>query len=52
MEAKVETVKGREVSITCYTCGLASYNPNDIENKYCGNCHKFHDDVDVVDIGD
>lgn len=28
-------------SITCLTCNRTSYNGNDIENRYCGNCHKF-----------
>lgn len=30
-------------SIRCLVCGLASHNPNDVANLYCGNCHKFHD---------
>lgn len=28
-------------SITCPICGMASYNPNDIEQGYCGNCHDY-----------
>jgi ribosomal protein S27AE len=28
-------------SITCPVCGSTSYNPNDIEQRYCGNCHAF-----------
>lgn len=28
-------------SITCPQCDRTSYNPNDIKNKYCGNCRKF-----------
>jgi len=32
-------------SITCPQCGLTSYNPHDIVNRYCGNCHAFHDDM-------
>jgi hypothetical protein len=31
-------------TIRCETCGRVSYNPNDIEQKYCGACHKFADD--------
>lgn len=31
-------------SITCVTCGLQSYNPNDVAHLYCGNCKKFHGD--------
>lgn len=29
-------------SITCSQCGLTSYNENDIRERYCGRCHKFH----------
>lgn len=28
-------------SITCPRCGMTSYHPGDVENLYCGNCHKF-----------
>jgi hypothetical protein len=30
-------------SITCLICGMTSYNPNDVRERYCGNCHGFHD---------
>lgn len=30
-------------SITCLVCGLTSYNPNDVEARYCGHCHASHD---------
>ena len=33
-------------SITCPSCGKTSYNPGDIQNRYCGNCHEFHDGPD------
>jgi len=33
----------KEKSIICPKCGMRSYNPNDIENQYCGNCHQFHE---------
>jgi hypothetical protein len=29
--------------IKCLLCNRTSWNPNDVENKYCGNCHLFHD---------
>jgi len=29
--------------IKCLKCGLTSFNPNDIANKYCGNCAMFHE---------
>lgn len=31
-------------SITCPKCGFRSHNINDIRQRYCGNCHAFHDD--------
>lgn len=36
--------KGQPASIVCFSCGFVSYNQNDIENRYCGRCHLFHDD--------
>lgn len=36
----------REQYIQCLTCNLKSYNKNDIKEKYCGHCHKFHYDND------
>lgn len=32
-------------TIKCLLCGLMSNNPHDVENKYCGACHVFHDQV-------
>lgn len=31
-----------EPSITCPDCGRTSYNPGDIENRYCAACDQFH----------
>jgi hypothetical protein len=31
-------------SITCPRCGLTSFNPNDIEHRFCGQCG-YHDDI-------
>jgi rubrerythrin len=28
-------------SITCPQCGMTSYNPTDIAEGYCGNCHDW-----------
>lgn len=28
-------------SLTCPYCQKTSYNKNDIEQRYCGNCHRF-----------
>ena len=30
--------------ITCLTCGLTSQNPHDVEQRYCGSCHRWHDE--------
>lgn len=43
-------------AITCARCGLTSYNPNDVAQRYCGHCKIFHDDqgsteFDCVDCG-
>jgi hypothetical protein len=32
-------------SITCPVCQWTSYNPNDIRERYCGHCHRFHEDL-------
>lgn len=31
-------------SIVCPKCGWATYNPNDIRERYCGHCHVFWGD--------
>jgi hypothetical protein len=31
--------------IVCPACGRVSHNPHDIEHRYCGACHAFHDDM-------
>jgi ribosomal protein L37E len=28
-------------SFVCKRCGIKSYNPNDIRERYCGRCHEF-----------
>lgn len=30
-------------AIKCLLCNRISHNPNDIRQRYCGNCHTFHD---------
>jgi hypothetical protein len=37
--------KASMTTITCPYCGYTSHNPNDVEQKYCGNCQKFHSDL-------
>lgn len=36
------------LSITCPKCGRTSRNPNDVQNRYCGACHEYHDDMDLL----
>jgi hypothetical protein len=36
-------------TITCLACGRTSANKGDIENRYCGKCHVFHDDQAAAD---
>jgi hypothetical protein len=36
------TPTGEEL-LFCNECGLASFNPNDVINRYCGGCHSFLD---------
>jgi hypothetical protein len=31
------------VAIQCLRCGLTSYNPSDVERRYCGFCKRFHE---------
>ena len=40
-----EIVKDKEtwiIGIKCLDCGLVSYNPIDVEEKYCSNCDAYH----------
>ena len=37
--------QGDDKSIVCPKCGMVSYNPNDVANRYCGACHAFHADL-------
>lgn len=30
--------------IECASCGVRSYNPNDVSERYCPRCHVFHDE--------
>lgn len=34
-------------AIKCLVCGMTSYNSNDVEQRYCGRCHRYHMDVDL-----
>jgi ribosomal protein S27AE len=41
----ISLTDGEVLAITCLTCGRTSFNSNDVENKYCGHCHVFHEEV-------
>lgn len=34
-------------SITCPKCGRTSYHPRDVSERYCGNCHQFHENTGI-----
>jgi hypothetical protein len=44
MVATINSLLGpaAQPSITCPSCSKTSYNPNDVRERYCGNCHLFH----------
>lgn len=42
---EIEIKYGKEIAITCKHCGKKSYHAKDIEQRYCGHCHLFHDDI-------
>jgi len=35
--------KSKVYKIKCLICGMTSWHRRDVETKYCGRCHKFHD---------
>ncbi len=39
----VASPDGRQAGIKCLDCNMTSWNYNDVREKYCGNCHEFHD---------
>ena len=32
-------------AIKCLECERVSWHPEDVRQRYCGNCHKFHEAV-------
>ena len=43
-----------EKGINCLICGRTSWNQNDVREKYCGNCHQYHDvmSAGLVKVGE
>lgn len=37
--------KGKEHTILCLRCKRVSTHPKDVEQRYCGACHAFLDDI-------
>lgn len=35
--------------IKCLRCGMTSFHPIDIANRYCGRCHIFHEDLALIE---
>ena len=31
------------VGIRCYFCGMTSFHPNDVINRFCGFCDRYHE---------
>jgi len=51
MAGKVRFRLGRDNGgefIECLRCGWKSYNLYDILERYCGCCHRFHEDRRLV----
>lgn len=38
-----------QAGIQCLRCGHTSWNPNDVENHYCGYCHEYGTLVDEAE---
>jgi len=36
-------IEDNGTSIVCLSCNHKSYNPNDVLQRYCGHCHRFHE---------
>ncbi len=43
-------IQGDRYYILCHNCKLKSWNPNDVDNRFCGNCHRYHDDEILASI--
>lgn len=48
MSFQLNTDEHGQNYIHCYKCGFDSYSAMDIQQLYCGNCHKFHRDSNGV----
>lgn len=39
-------------AIQCLNCGTTSHNPTDVVQRYCGFCHRFHDETEDIEALD
>jgi len=39
------TARSGVPAIKCLRCGMCSFHPDDIAQRYCGHCHEFHQRV-------
>jgi hypothetical protein len=40
-------IMGNGQAIKCLDCGLISFHPDDVQYRYCGHCHEFHEFKDI-----
>jgi choline dehydrogenase-like flavoprotein len=40
-KARYRLVNDPYAGIQCLTCGMTSYNANDVRHRFCGNCNTF-----------
>lgn len=38
------TIPPNGLGIQCAACGLVSWNPRDVDARYCGRCHRRHEE--------
>ena len=38
-------------ALVCLLCFKITHNPNDVQHRYCGHCHKFLEDAGEHQIG-
>lgn len=45
---EVGTNASGQMFIACRLCGMQSFHPEDVRQRYCGCCHQFHDIMEVA----
>ncbi len=49
IEARREPARAAPAAYSCPRCGNRSWHPVDLDERYCGACHRFGDDQAAVD---